>query len=134
MRHDMAPMARRVANRQQYRPVLALGARQGFITPGVPVDRIGGVLLQIRARFARKSIHEPAGLVACNVRFGTERSGMARRSASSASRRSEARVGPLASCGNAAIGVERKPDSIELGVTGHQPWISPGDRDLSKVS
>jgi hypothetical protein len=28
-------------------------------------------------------------------------------------------VGPLASCGNAAIGVERKPDSIELGVTGH---------------
>jgi hypothetical protein len=33
-------------------------------------------------------------------------------------RRNEARVIPLASCGNAAIGVERKPDSIELGVTG----------------
>src|ERR1700682_2667771 len=103
MRHDMAPMARRVANRQQYRPVLALGARQGFITPGVPVDRIGGVLLQIRARFARKSIHEPAGLVACNVRFGTERSGMARRSAASLSwqmrRRNEARASPLRAAG-----------------------------------
>src|ERR1700693_4861203 len=57
----MAPMARRAADRQQYRPVLALGARQGFITPGVPVDRIGGVLLQIRARFARESIHDPSG-------------------------------------------------------------------------
>jgi len=57
--------------------------------------------------------------VACNVQFDTERSDMARRSAPSARRRSEARVGPLASCGNAAIGVERKPDSIELGVTGH---------------
>ena len=67
------------------------------------------------------------GLVACNVRFGTERSGMARRSAPSLScqmrRRSEARVSPLARCGNAAIGVEphlaTEPDRIELGVTGH---------------
>jgi cbb3-type cytochrome oxidase maturation protein len=47
-------------------------------------------------------------------------SGMATRSAPSARRRSEARVGPLASCGNAVIGAERKPDSIELGVTGQQ--------------
>jgi hypothetical protein len=65
--------------------------------------------------------------MACDVRFGTERSGMALRSASSLMwqmrRRSEARVRPLASCGNAAIGVEphlaTEPDSIELGVTGH---------------
>src|SRR5438105_2607311 len=62
-------------------------------------------------------------LKACNVRFGTERSGMARRSAPSVNwqmrRRTEARAGPLASCGNAAIGVEphlaTEPDSIEFG-------------------
>jgi len=59
------------------------------------------------------------GLVACNIQFGTERSGMAGRSAPSARRRSEARVAPLASFGNAAIGADRSPDSPELGVTGH---------------
>ena len=34
-------------------------------------------------------------------------------------RRSEARVGPLASFGNTAIGVERKSDTTDLAVTVH---------------
>jgi len=34
-------------------------------------------------------------------------------------RRSEARVGPLASFGNTAIGVERKSDTTDLAVTAH---------------
>ena len=79
--------------------------------------------------------------VACNVQFDTERSGMARRSAPSLSwqmmRRSEARVSPLASCGNAAIGVEGKPDSIELGVTGHwrgQAMPTSGSSSDSELS
>src|SRR5216683_3359837 len=58
----MAPVARRVADRQQYRPILALCARQGLIAPRVPVDRIGRVLSQIRARLARKSIHTTVSL------------------------------------------------------------------------
>src|SRR5437867_3370758 len=56
------------------------------------------------------------GLVDCNVRFGSERSGMAQQSVASARRPSEARVGPLASFGNAAIAAECKPDTLELGV------------------
>jgi cbb3-type cytochrome oxidase maturation protein len=47
-------------------------------------------------------------------------SDMAPRSAPGARRRSEARVGPIASSGNTAIGAERKPDGIESGVTGRQ--------------
>jgi hypothetical protein len=53
-------------------------------------------------------------------RSGSERSAMAPRTASSARRRSEARVVPLASFGNAAIGVVRKPDTTDLAVTVHE--------------
>src|SRR5438876_2136863 len=44
---------------------------------------------------------------------------MAPQSGSSARRRCAARVGPLASSGNAAIGPESKPDTIDSPVTGH---------------
>jgi len=63
-------------------------------------------------------------LVGRNGRSGSERSALAPRSATRARRRSEARVGPLASFGNAAIGVERKPDTTDLAVTAH--YFSPG--------
>jgi hypothetical protein len=69
-------------------------------------------------------VHTEA-IVACNVRFGTEceRYGAAIRAERKAPWRSKG--SPLASRGNAAIGVERKPDSIESGVTGH--WLE-GER------
>ena len=47
VRHHMAPVARRVADGKEDRPVLAPGALQGFRSPRVPVDRILGVLLQV---------------------------------------------------------------------------------------
>ncbi len=61
MRHDVAPVARRVADRQQHRPVL--GARPGerLLAPRVPVHRVVGVLAQVEAGLAREAVH-PASI------------------------------------------------------------------------
>ena len=40
----MAPMARGVTDREQDRFVFLLGAREGFVAPGVPVDGVVLVL------------------------------------------------------------------------------------------
>jgi hypothetical protein len=57
VRHHVAPVARGVADRQQDRLVLAPRERQGFRAPFVPVDRVAGVLAQVRARRPRQSVH-----------------------------------------------------------------------------
>jgi hypothetical protein len=46
--HDVAPVARGVANRQNDGLVLRSGLGQGLGTPGVPIDGITGVLLEVR--------------------------------------------------------------------------------------
>ena len=62
VRHHMAPVARRIADRQQDRPVDAARLGQCLGTPGVPVDRIAGVLLQVGAGFAGETIgHDGLG-------------------------------------------------------------------------
>jgi hypothetical protein len=58
--HDMAPVARRIADREGNRLVLAGGELEGPGAPGLPVDRIVLVLEQVRAGFAVEFVsHAP---------------------------------------------------------------------------
>ena len=50
VRHDMAPVTRCVADRQQDRPIAALGLGERVRSPRPPVHRIMLVLQQIRRR------------------------------------------------------------------------------------
>ena len=59
VRHYMAPVAGRVADRQQDRPLARARQSQRLGAPGVPgvpVHRVGGVLLQIGAGFVGQTI------------------------------------------------------------------------------
>ncbi len=49
VRHHMAPVAGRVADRQKNGLVFLLGACQRRFAPGIPIDRILRVLQQVRA-------------------------------------------------------------------------------------
>ena len=62
VRHHVAPVARRVADRQQDRLVLAPRARERLLAPRIPVDRIVGVLPQVGARGAGETIGHDASL------------------------------------------------------------------------
>jgi hypothetical protein len=50
--HDMTPVASRIADAQKDGLVLSFGFCQGFVTPGIPVHRIIGVLEKIRGSFS----------------------------------------------------------------------------------
>ena len=54
--HHVAPVASRVADREQNRLVLSLGAGQGLLAPGVPVHRVVGVLPEIGARLVDEAV------------------------------------------------------------------------------
>ncbi len=54
--HDVAPVAGRVADREEDRPVLRLRLRQRLRAPGEPVDRVVGVLEQVRAGLPGESV------------------------------------------------------------------------------
>ena len=55
--HHMTPMARGVADREKDRFVVGASPGKRFIAPGIPVDRIVGVLQQIRTALVRETIH-----------------------------------------------------------------------------
>ena len=55
--HDVTPMARGVADRDEEGPVELLRAREGVVSPRVPVDGIAGVLAQIGARLGAEPVH-----------------------------------------------------------------------------
>src|SRR5262249_1782333 len=57
--HHVAPMARRVADRQQDRLVICFCPQQRFGSPRVPVHGVVRVLQQIRARLARQPVGHP---------------------------------------------------------------------------
>ena len=57
--HDVAPVAGGVADAEQDRLVLAPGALERLGAPRVPVDRVVGVLAEIRARL----VDQPVGLL-----------------------------------------------------------------------
>src|SRR3546814_16856067 len=54
--HHVAPVAGRVADRQQDRDVALAGRRERLLTPGVPIDRVVGVLSQVRAGLVREAV------------------------------------------------------------------------------
>ena len=56
VRHHVAPVAGRVADRQQDRHVALAGRGERLVTPRVPVDRVVGVLAQIRAGFLGQAV------------------------------------------------------------------------------
>ncbi len=64
VRHHMTPVARGVADRQQHRLVLRARGCKRFCAPRIPVDRVGGMLLQVRARCVRESVgHRRSGMM-----------------------------------------------------------------------
>ena len=58
VRHDVAPVARRVAHGQEHGPVLGTGARERIVTPFEPVDRVVGVLAQVWAGRRAEAVHD----------------------------------------------------------------------------
>ena len=56
VRHHMAPVTGRIADRQQDGLVLAARFLQGFLAPRVPVDRVVGMLQQVGTGFGSKTV------------------------------------------------------------------------------
>ncbi len=54
--HDVAPVAGRVPDGQEDRPVLGRRPVEGLLAPRVPVDRIAGVLAQVGARLVGQAV------------------------------------------------------------------------------
>ena len=70
VRHHVAPVARRVANREEDRLVLAGGRGKRLVAPREPVHRVVGVLQQIRTALAREKIrHESARSSALSLAY-----------------------------------------------------------------
>ena len=63
VRHHVAPVARAVADRDEERLVLVARPFERLVSPLVPVDRVLGVLQEVRARRPGKTVH-PASLPA----------------------------------------------------------------------
>jgi hypothetical protein len=59
--HDVAPVARGVADRDQHRPALPPRALPGLFAPGVPVDRVVPVLEQVGAGLASQAVRHRSG-------------------------------------------------------------------------
>ncbi len=59
--HDVAPVARRVADRQEDRQVAGAGGGERVFAPRKPVDRILRVLAQVRAGFAGEPVGHAGG-------------------------------------------------------------------------
>src|SRR5690606_12988136 len=58
--HHVTPMTGAVSDRDEQRLVLATGAGERFLAPGMPVDGIPLVLAQVGARLARESVRAAA--------------------------------------------------------------------------
>src|SRR4029079_18698939 len=54
--HDVAPVARRVADGEEDRLVLLLGLGKGLRTPGVPVHRVVGMLQEVGTLLLGESV------------------------------------------------------------------------------
>src|SRR5207248_1643071 len=54
--HDVAPVAGRIADREENWPVVLVRERQGLLAPRVPVDGVVLVLEEVRRALARKPV------------------------------------------------------------------------------
>ena len=59
VRHDVAPVTGRIADRQEDRLVLDLRPLERLSAPGIPVDRVVRVLEEVRARLGGQSVGDP---------------------------------------------------------------------------
>ena len=57
MRHDVAPVAGAVTDAEQDGFVLRARHTEGFLAPGVPVDRVIGMLQEVGAAFGFQAVH-----------------------------------------------------------------------------
>ena len=55
--HHVAPVARRVADRQEDGLPLLAGPRESLLSPRVPIDRVACMLQQVGAAFAGEAVH-----------------------------------------------------------------------------
>src|SRR6266540_828913 len=55
--HHVAPVAGGIADREQDRSVLAPGASERLLAPGIPVDGVARMLEQVRARLGGQAVH-----------------------------------------------------------------------------
>ena len=62
VRHHMAPVARRVADRHEHRLVGALRLRERGLAPRPPLDRVVGVLPQVRRALGGEAIRHGDGV------------------------------------------------------------------------
>ena len=58
--HDVTPVAGRVTDRQEDEPVFLAGPLERLRSPRIPVDRVEGMLEQVRALFAQQPVRFPA--------------------------------------------------------------------------
>src|SRR4029450_6207027 len=68
--HDVAPVARRVADAEEDGPVEFLGLAERLFAPRMPVHWIVGVLLEVRTCFVNQGICESHGTLMM-VRLGS---------------------------------------------------------------
>ena len=68
MGHDVAPVAGRVADRQEHRHVPGGRVREGLVAERLPVHRVAGVLAQVGRGFRRQGVRGPG------LRVGSPRS------------------------------------------------------------
>ena len=95
--HHVAPVAGRVADGEQDRPVLVARSVERLVAPGVPVDGVVRVLEEVRARLVGQAVHAaPSGGAAASARARRlprrrTRSGVRRSAASTARPRTGSR-------------------------------------------
>ena len=65
--HHVAPVAGRVADREQDRLLLVPRLGEGLVGPGVPVDGVVGMLAEVGARFFGETVREGGGAVGVQV-------------------------------------------------------------------
>jgi hypothetical protein len=61
--HDLAPVAGRVSHRKEDRLVFRSGFGEGLLPPGIPVDRVFGVLQQVGTGFENQAVCACGGLL-----------------------------------------------------------------------
>ena len=66
--HHVAPVAGRVADRQEHGAVLGPGPREGLVAPRVPVDRVVGVLQEVGALLSDEPVRVALGHAASLAR------------------------------------------------------------------
>ena len=69
--HDVAPMTSGIPNGQEKGLIFFLGQIESFLSPGMPIHRVVGVLQQVRARLVNETVRRPGRV---RISHGTDSS------------------------------------------------------------